>query len=81
MQLKLDELILATRARNAFVNLEDLTDEELAQLNTQFKDVHDRAEGSKLMVQLHESIEAEHERRKHRGVTPTHLNEILHKKI
>jgi low affinity Fe/Cu permease len=81
MQLKLDELILATRARNAFVNLEDLTDEELAQLNTQFKDVHERAEGSKLMIQLHESIEAEHERRKHRGVTPTHLNEILHKKI
>jgi low affinity Fe/Cu permease len=64
MQLKLDELIRATRARNAFVNLEDLTDEELAQLNIEFKDLHDKSGRSLVMKKLHESIELEHVRRK-----------------
>ena len=64
MQLKLDELIRATRARNAFVNLEDLTDEELVQLNVEFKDLHDKSGRSLVMKKLHESIELEHARRK-----------------
>lgn len=64
MQLKLDELIRATTARNAFVNLEDLTDEELAQLNVEFKDIHDKSGQSSVMKKLHESIELEHARRK-----------------
>ena len=36
MQLKLDELIRATRARDAFVELEQLSDEELAELDKEF---------------------------------------------
>lgn len=64
MQLKLDELIRATRARNAFVNLEDLTDEELEQLNVEFQQLHDKSDRSLVMKKLHESIELEHARRK-----------------
>jgi low affinity Fe/Cu permease len=63
MQLKLDELIRATHARNAFANLEDLTDEELAQLNVEFQELHQKSR-SLVMKKLHESIELEHVRRK-----------------
>jgi low affinity Fe/Cu permease len=63
IHLKLDELIRATRARNAFVNLEDLTDEELQQLNSEFQEIHNKS-GSLVMKKLHESIELEHVRRK-----------------
>lgn len=64
MQLKLDELIRATKARNAFVNLEDLTDEELATLNVEFQDLRDKSGHTLVMKKLHESIELEHVRRK-----------------
>lgn len=43
MQLKLDELISATKsARTEFVDLEDLNDGELDALQLQFKEVHDK---------------------------------------
>jgi low affinity Fe/Cu permease len=43
MHLKLDELIRAIReARNELVDLEDLSDEELKQLQEQFKRIHER---------------------------------------
>jgi low affinity Fe/Cu permease len=80
MHLKLDELIRATHARNAFVELEVLSDEELAELDRQFKDMHDQAATSPIMRKLHVTIQAEHQRRKH-GVVSSHiLNELLHKK-
>jgi low affinity Fe/Cu permease len=41
MQLKLDELILATRGRDAFVDLEDMTDEELDELVREFQEIHE----------------------------------------
>ena len=44
LHLKLDELIRSTgKARNALVNLEDLTDEELATLKAEFEKVQLRA--------------------------------------
>lgn len=44
LHLKLDELIRSTsKARNALVNLENLTDEELATLQAEFQKVHLRA--------------------------------------
>lgn len=67
MQLKLDELIRATRARDAFVDLEDLGDEELAQLADDFKLLHDKQAKSPVMHQLHAQIETEHMRRKSSG--------------
>jgi low affinity Fe/Cu permease len=44
MHLKLDELISSIEgARNRFVNLEDLTDEELRRLHLQFQKLQQRA--------------------------------------
>jgi low affinity Fe/Cu permease len=43
VHLKLDELIRAIKeARNELVDLEDLSDEELKQLQEQFKRIHER---------------------------------------
>ena len=45
MHLKLDELIRALKgARNHLVDLEDLSDEELKKLETQFQALRKRAE-------------------------------------
>lgn len=62
-QLKLDELIRATKARDAFVSLEELTDEELTELDNEFRILHDAQSTSDVMKKLHAKIEAEHERR------------------
>ena len=79
MHLKLDELIRATHARNVFVDLEVLSDEELAELDRQFRDMHDKAATTPIMKKLHITIQAEHHRRKH-GVVPVGLlNELIHK--
>lgn len=44
MQLKLDELIRATRARDSFIDIEDLSDQELADLAAKFSRIQN--EGS-----------------------------------
>src|SRR5690606_33043168 len=64
MQLKLDELIRVTKARDAFVDLEDLSDEELAQLDKEFQTIHEKQAGGPVMKKLHKSIEIENELRK-----------------
>ncbi len=80
MQLKLDELIRATTARDAFVDLEDLSDEELRQLDNEFRDLHDKQSTSPVMKRLHKSIELEHEIRKSGARRSTEkLNDLLRK--
>lgn len=80
MQLKLDELIRATTARDAFVDLEDLSDEELAELDKEFRDLHQRQSTGAVMKKLHKSIQLEHEIRKSGARRSTEkLNELLHK--
>ncbi|HYF96498.1 MAG TPA: low affinity iron permease family protein [Patescibacteria group bacterium] len=80
MQLKLDELIRATTARDAFVDLEDLSDEELAELDREFRDIHDKQSSSPVMRKLHKSIELEHEIRKSGARRSTEkLTELLGK--
>ena len=64
MQLKLDELIRATKARDAFVDLEDLDDEELAQLDKEFQAIHQKQIAGPVLRKLHKSIEIENELRK-----------------
>ncbi len=65
MQLKLDELIrVTTKARGSFVSLERLTDEELAILDREFDELHEKALSSPVMKKLEATIEEEHERRK-----------------
>lgn len=82
VQLKLDELILATRARDAFIGLEDLADDELAELDKQFRELHDKQASSDVMKKLHKTLLDEHERRK-LGISAgaSKINELLHKKI
>ncbi len=58
VQLKLDELILATRGRDALIDLEDMSDEELAQLDQEFRDIHDKQATSNTMKKLHAKVEA-----------------------
>lgn len=64
MQLKLDELIRASKARDSFVDLESLTDEELAVIDQEFKKFHGRETTAPAALhKLHKKIEAEHDRR------------------
>ncbi len=81
MQLKLDELIrVTTHARGAFVGLEQLTDEELAQLDKEFDELHEKAATSPIMKKLEATIEAEHERRKHLSVPSIQsVNKLINK--
>jgi low affinity Fe/Cu permease len=80
VQLKLDELIRATRARDAFVDLEDLSDAELAELDKEFKEIHAKQDRSHVMRKLHKSIEIENELRKS-GVkrSTDKINELIKK--
>lgn len=63
LHLKLDELIRSSGARNSFVDLEDLTDEELVAIDGQFKKLHENQKPDPAMHKLHERIAAERERR------------------
>lgn len=64
MQLKLDELIRTSKGRDSFVDLEDLTDEELAAIDEEFKKMHREQNPAPALHKLHHKITAEHSRRK-----------------
>lgn len=65
MQLKLDELIRSTRgARNEFVSLESLSDDELQALDSDFK-IIGASKNSHLLKDIHARLEAEKVRRHH----------------
>jgi len=81
MQLKLDELIRATTARDAFVDLEDLSDEELAELDKEFQAIREKQADGKVMRKLQVSVQLEHERRKKGVLSPESINHLLHKSI
>jgi low affinity Fe/Cu permease len=67
MQLKLDELIVTNKgARESFVNLEDISDEEIEQLTKEFRSLHEHVNASQVMHKLHEKLEQEHAKRQHR---------------
>ena len=63
MHLKVDELIRASRsARDSFIDLEDLSDEELTVLDNEFKHLHE-IEASRVANLLREKLIKEHDRR------------------
>ncbi len=65
MHLKLDELIRAIKnARDSFIDLEDISDEELSALDDDFRRLHD-IEASKAAHKLHQKVRAEKDRRKY----------------
>lgn len=64
MQLKLDELIMTNKgARESFVDLEDISDDELEEITNEFKKLHAEASPSLAMHKLHQKIEQEHVKR------------------
>ncbi len=66
VQLKLDELIRASKAaRDNFMNIEDLSDEELAELDKQFHHIHKlyNNQPPAELHKLHKHIEAAQRRR------------------
>ena len=78
MQLKLDELIRATHARNVFMGLEQLTDEELAQVDKEFQALQEVANKNAAMKKL-ATIKQEHERRKLITRIEAPVNKLFHK--
>jgi len=67
MQIKLDELLRATKgARQYYVSLEDLTDDEIDQLNRQFQALAQHPNTTRAIKKLHVTIESEQAaRRRH----------------
>lgn len=64
LQLKLDELIRATKsARNSYVGLEDLTDDEIHQLDKEFKMISQNPNTVRALNKLREKIAQENEHR------------------
>lgn len=64
VQIKLDELIRATKgARLHYVDLEDLSDDDLTALDQEFKTIAARPNTARAIARLHEKISIEHERR------------------
>lgn len=63
MQLKLDELIRATKARDTFIDIEDLNDEELAVVTEEFHRLHANSDHPALK-KFHKKLEAAHHQRR-----------------
>ena len=66
VQIKLDELIRATKgARQYYIGLEDFTDDELDELDRQFREITARPSTARAIKRLQETIAVTHsERRK-----------------
>lgn len=76
VQLKLDELIRATRGRDYFVDLENLSDAELDELDREFQLIREKQFDSPAMKKLHANIEVAHQNRKQLRVN---IGAALHK--
>ena len=81
MQLKLDELIRASKARDTFVNLENLTDEELLEIDQEFIKLHDKQINNPALHKLHNKIQQEHKRRLDIRGAGKAINTFLHKDV
>lgn len=62
-QLKLDEILYQTKASDAFIDLEDMTDEELDELYKEFQEIHKKYFDNHSMHKLHRKIKRAHETR------------------
>lgn len=69
MQIKLDELLRATKgARHYYVSLEDLSDDEIAELNRQFQSLAQHPNTTRAIKKLHQEIESAHQARRRFGL-------------
>jgi len=79
VQLKLDELLRATKgARTQYVGLEDLIDEDLAELDKEFKLLAQQPGNVRALNKLHEKIRAEREIRLERSKAGNSVLHLLH---
>lgn len=63
-QLKLDELIRSHKtARDSFIDLEDISDEELLEIADEFSKLHAVSTPTQAIHKLNQKIQAEHARR------------------
>jgi len=81
MQLKLDELIRAGRGRDSFMDIEDLTDEDLAAIDDEFRRLHDHAEVHPAVKKLHNKIAHVRAKRNPLAEVAHELNDIGHIKL
>lgn len=58
MQLKLDELLRATKARHTFIDIEDISDDELAELAVQFSRIHKADEDNIALIKFNQNLQA-----------------------
>ena len=61
MQLKLDELLRAGRGRDSFIDIEDISDDELHWLDEEFKKLHDQGMPPPVIHKLHQKIKKAHQ--------------------
>ena len=81
MQLKLDELIRAGRGRDSFMDIEDLTDEDLEAIDGEFRRLHDHAEVHPAVKKLHNKIAHARHQRNPIAEVAHELNDIGHIKL
>lgn len=58
MQLKLDELLRATKARDAFIDIEALSDAELAELAAEFSRIQKADDDNPVYLRIHQRLQA-----------------------
>lgn len=64
MQLKLDELLRAGKGRDSFIDIEDMSDEELKELDVEFNRFHEVVgQPNPVIHKLHRKIKTAHEQR------------------
>ena len=64
VQLKLDEMIRASRANDSFIDLEDLSDEEIHEIDVHFRKLHEKQQATPAIHKLHRKLVVVHENRK-----------------
>ncbi|MDB5183121.1 MAG: hypothetical protein JWO47_905 [Candidatus Saccharibacteria bacterium] len=67
IQLKLDELIRSGKGRNSFIDIEDLTDEELAVVSKEFERLHEKTDVIAFR-KLHSKLQEAHKHRKTKNI-------------
>lgn len=63
-QLKLDELIRVTKGRDRLIDVEDMSDDEIQELDDQFRALHEKQLVTAAMRKLHGKLQAVHAVRK-----------------
>lgn len=63
MQLKLDEMLRAGAGRDSFIDIEDISDDELHWLDDEFKKLHQADTPNPAIHKLHEKLIKAHQKR------------------